>query len=154
MQKWTRQQQTSLGGGRGASSLRLAATLGHLRLFMQRSIERWAIPTCSIAVLILLLVGLKGDRARSLSSPYRNMEIRNAAPASEEDACSSTMFPSSWTAEASTLGDTPGGDIVPVRSVADPYPSLHISCFTTGWVETAPPAWPSRLRKFAGRPPE
>jgi len=92
---------------------------------MQRSIERWAIPTCSIAVLILLLVGLKGDRARSLSSPYRNMEIRNAAPASEEDACSSTMFPSSWTAEASTLGDTPGGDIVPVRSVADPYPSLH-----------------------------
>src|SRR5258708_33172305 len=98
MQKWTRQQQPSLGGGRGASSLRLAATLGHLRLFMQRSIERWAIPPCSIAVLILLLVGLKADRARSLSSSYRNMEMPNAAPAREEDACPSTMIPASWTA--------------------------------------------------------
>src|ERR1700720_3802081 len=125
MQKLTRQQQTSLGGGRGASSLSPAATLGHLRLCMRRSNERWAISTCLFAVLVLLL-GLKGDPTRFFFSLDRDAKIRNAVPETEsEDTCSSAMLPPSWTVEASTLVDVAGGDIVPVRSVADPYPSLH-----------------------------
>jgi DNA-binding beta-propeller fold protein YncE len=39
--------------------------------------------------------------------------------------CSSGMFPTSWTVEASELEGVAGGDIAPVRSIADPYPSLH-----------------------------
>jgi DNA-binding beta-propeller fold protein YncE len=39
--------------------------------------------------------------------------------------CSSNTFSTSWTVEASELEAVAGGDIVPVRSVADPYPSLH-----------------------------
>src|SRR6266404_1192613 len=126
MHKLTRQQQTSLGGGRRASSLSPAATLGHLRLCMRRSNERWAIPTCLVAVLVLLLLGLKGDPTRFFSSLDRDAKFRNAVPETEsEDTCSSTRLPPSWTVEASTLVDVAGGDIVPVRSVADPYPSLH-----------------------------
>lgn len=50
-----------------------------------------------------------------------------SAPAIGEftENCSSSMFPTSWTVEASELGGVAGGDIVPVRSIADPYPSLH-----------------------------
>jgi len=35
------------------------------------------------------------------------------------------MFATSWVVEASELAGVAGGDLVPVRSVADPYPSLH-----------------------------
>jgi hypothetical protein len=39
--------------------------------------------------------------------------------------CSQHVLAPSWTVEASELASVAGGDIVPVRSVADPYPSLH-----------------------------
>jgi len=93
---------------------------------MRRSNERWAIPTCLGAVLVLLLLGRKGDPAGFFSSLERDAKIRNSVPETEsEDTCSSSVLPPSWAVEASTLVDPVGGDIVPVRSVADPYPSLH-----------------------------
>ena len=86
---------------------------------MQRPNERWAILSCLGAVLVLLpLLALKGDPARFLSSLDGKEKTRSAQAETEsEDACSATM---SWTVEAATLGDAAGGDIVPVRSVADP----------------------------------
>jgi DNA-binding beta-propeller fold protein YncE len=39
--------------------------------------------------------------------------------------CSQNVLAPSWTVKASELASVAGGDIVPVRSVADPYPSLH-----------------------------
>jgi DNA-binding beta-propeller fold protein YncE len=93
---------------------------------MQRSIGRWAIPTCLAAVLVLLLFGLKGGPVGFFSSRDRDAKSRNSVTETEsEDNCSSGVLPPSWTVEASTLADAVGGDIVPVRSVADPYPSLH-----------------------------
>jgi DNA-binding beta-propeller fold protein YncE len=49
-----------------------------------------------------------------------------AIPISETaESCSSHTISTPWTVEASELEAAAGGDIVPVRSVADPYPSLH-----------------------------
>ncbi|HLZ12169.1 MAG TPA: hypothetical protein VKP58_06245 [Candidatus Acidoferrum sp.] len=49
-----------------------------------------------------------------------------AIPISETaESCSSNTISTPWTVEASELEAAAGGDIVPVRSVADPYPSLH-----------------------------
>jgi len=42
-----------------------------------------------------------------------------------QDACSTSTWSTPGIVEASELEKTTGGDIVPVRSVADPYPSLH-----------------------------
>lgn len=42
-----------------------------------------------------------------------------------DDACSAPSGSIPGTVEASELEQSNGGDIVPVRSVADPYPSLH-----------------------------
>jgi DNA-binding beta-propeller fold protein YncE len=39
--------------------------------------------------------------------------------------CSSSVLPTSWTVQASEREGVVGGDLVPVRSLADPYPSLH-----------------------------
>jgi len=41
------------------------------------------------------------------------------------DGCSTGMLSTPWTVEASDVEDVAGGDIAPVRTVADPYPSLH-----------------------------
>lgn len=45
--------------------------------------------------------------------------------ADEEDSCSPPSWSTPSTVQASELENMTGGDIVPVRSVADPYPSLH-----------------------------
>jgi DNA-binding beta-propeller fold protein YncE len=50
----------------------------------------------------------------------------SASPIAEPaENCSSNTLSTPWTVEASELEAVAGGDIVPVRSVADPYPSLH-----------------------------
>lgn len=41
------------------------------------------------------------------------------------EGCSTGMLFTPWTVEASDVADVAGGDIAPVRTVADPYPSLH-----------------------------
>ena len=41
------------------------------------------------------------------------------------EGCSTGMLSTPWTVEASDVEDVAGGDIAPVRTVADPYPSLH-----------------------------
>jgi DNA-binding beta-propeller fold protein YncE len=93
---------------------------------MQKSSSEWWTILACIGTVLVLAIGLNGGWTRFLPSPSADAEIRNAPPENEfEDTCSSTLLPTSWAVEASTLGDPAGGDIVPVRSVADPYPSLH-----------------------------
>src|ERR1700731_1861234 len=41
------------------------------------------------------------------------------------EGCSTGMLSTPWTVEASDVEDVAGGDIAPLRTVADPYPSLH-----------------------------
>jgi DNA-binding beta-propeller fold protein YncE len=49
----------------------------------------------------------------------------NTSADGDDVGCSQSVLAPSWKVEASELANVAGGDIVPVRSVADPYPSLH-----------------------------
>lgn len=76
------------------------------------------------AACLILLAGFVA--AISLVLPQKTPPLQGS-PATDESAenCSSGLFPRSWAVEASELPEAAGGDIVPVRSLADPYPSLH-----------------------------
>jgi len=74
-----------------------------------------------------LALGMLGGLVLSRSSSSTHLQD---APTNNQplEACSPEMLFTPQTVEASDLQnneDATGGDIVPVRSVADPYPSLH-----------------------------
>jgi DNA-binding beta-propeller fold protein YncE len=72
----------------------------------------------------VLLVGFVSALTAGL--PQKDRKAQRVASTYESvEACTSGIFPTPWTVEASDLDGVAGGDIVPVRSVADPYPSLH-----------------------------
>jgi 6-phosphogluconolactonase (cycloisomerase 2 family) len=90
---------------------------------MRRLIDAWRTPA-TLGACLTLLVSLAGGLALSLRSVEPNVPAFLAADESE-DACSTSSWSTPGIVEASELEKTTGGDIVPVRSVADPYPSLH-----------------------------
>jgi len=68
--------------------------------------------------------GLLGALVLCLSS--NSAEVPDTRTQDEQpEACSTGTLITPWTVEASGWEDVTGGDLVPVRSVADPYPSLH-----------------------------
>jgi DNA-binding beta-propeller fold protein YncE len=73
---------------------------------------------------LVLFVGFLG--ASVLVFLQKNTRTFSAIPVAEPaENCSSNTLSTPWTVEASELEAAAGGDIVPVRSIADPYPSLH-----------------------------
>src|SRR5258708_12169010 len=72
-----------------------------------------------------LVFGFVGSLLLYLSTDSISLEY--PLPLTESNQlCSPTQtFSTPWTVDASKLEDVAGGDIVPVRSLADPYPSLH-----------------------------
>src|SRR6266404_8201421 len=71
-----------------------------------------------------LVLGLLGSLTLSQSTDSSNSQYPLALTESNQP-CLSQTFSAPWTVDASELEDVAGGDIVPVRSLADPYPSLH-----------------------------
>jgi DNA-binding beta-propeller fold protein YncE len=73
---------------------------------------------------LVLFIGLLGA-----STPVflqKNTQTFGAISTAEPaENCSSNTFSTPWTVEASEFEAAAGSDIVPVRSIADPYPSLH-----------------------------
>lgn len=86
---------------------------------MEQSTQRWPfLPLAGTAFVLLF-----GSIAVVL---LHNENAPKGFPVVEtDDACSQSALAASWTVEAPSLERPAGGDIVPVRSVADPYPSLH-----------------------------
>jgi len=71
-----------------------------------------------------LVLGSIGSLLLSLPTDSISLEYPLAQESNE--LCSPTQtFSTPWTVDASELEDIAGGDIVPIRSLADPYPSLH-----------------------------
>jgi DNA-binding beta-propeller fold protein YncE len=91
---------------------------------MRPLIESWEALAKLGACLTLLLVGLAGSLALSLPIVEPNIPAF-LSDEDSQDACSTSSWSTLGTVEASELDKMTGGDIVPVRSVADPYPSLH-----------------------------
>jgi 6-phosphogluconolactonase (cycloisomerase 2 family) len=88
-----------------------------------RFFDSWETPA-KLAACLTLLLGLGAGLARTA----RNVEpINPALPADDDsqDGCSTPSWSTPGTVEASEVEEATGGDLVPVRSVADPYPSLH-----------------------------
>jgi hypothetical protein len=90
---------------------------------MQRLIQQKRLLANSGACLVFFL-GLMGVLSAGLPRKDTQAPGAQGIPESMEN-CSSGVFPASWTVEASEHESVAGGDIVPVRSVADPYTSLH-----------------------------
>jgi DNA-binding beta-propeller fold protein YncE len=77
-----------------------------------------------LGAALVLVVGLLGAAAPVFLQ--KSTQTFGAAGIAEPaENCSSNTFSTPWTVEASELEAVAGGDIVPVRSIADPYPSLH-----------------------------
>ncbi len=72
-----------------------------------------------------LVFGLISSLLLSLPTDSINLEYPLALTESNELCSPTQTFSTPWTVDASELEDVAGGDIVPVRSLADPYPSLH-----------------------------
>src|ERR1700746_1558695 len=72
-----------------------------------------------------LVFGLIGSLLLSLPTDSISLEYPLALTESNQLCSPTQTFSTPWTVDASELVDVAGGDIVPVRSVADPYPSLH-----------------------------
>ena len=72
-----------------------------------------------------LVFGLIGSLLLSLPTDSISLEYPLALTESNELCSPTQTFLTPWTVDASELEDVAGGDIVPVRSLADPYPSLH-----------------------------
>ena len=88
-----------------------------------RFFDSWETPA-KLAACLTLLLGLGAGLARTA----RNVEPNNPALLADDDsqdACSTPSWSTPGTVEASEVAKATGGDIVPVRSVADPYPSFH-----------------------------
>jgi len=92
-------------------------------LLMRRLVETWK-RAAKLGGCLTLLVSLAGGLVLSLRTVEPNLPGFLAADESP-DACSTSTWSTPGSVEASELEKTTGGDIVPVRSVADPYPSLH-----------------------------
>lgn len=87
---------------------------------MEQSTQRRPFLACMSTVAVLFL----GSSLTLLSA--RTADVPKAFPTDEsDDVCSQSVLPKFGTMEASSHGDPKGGDIVPERSVSDPYPSLH-----------------------------
>ena len=69
-------------------------------------------------------LSLLGGLVFCLSSNSTDLQDRPTQNQPSE-GCSTGMLSTPWTVEASDVEDVAGGDIAPVRTVADPYPSLH-----------------------------
>ena len=72
-----------------------------------------------------LVFGLIGSLLLSLPTDSISLEYPLTLTESNELCSPTQTFSTPWTVDASELEDVAGGDIVPVRSLADPYPSLH-----------------------------
>ena len=72
-----------------------------------------------------LVFGLIGSLLLSLPTDSISLQYPLALTESNQFCSPTQMFSTPWTVDASELEDVAGGDIVPVRSLADPYPSLH-----------------------------
>src|SRR5260370_24591984 len=72
-----------------------------------------------------LVFGLISSLLLSLPTDSINLEYPLALTESNEPCSPTQTFSTPWTVDASELEDVAGGDIVPVRSLSDPYPSLH-----------------------------
>jgi DNA-binding beta-propeller fold protein YncE len=90
---------------------------------MQRFIQQRRL-LARLGACLVFSAGLIGALTASLPEKDGQAPLALPMPESAEN-CSSGIFPASWTVEASELESVAGGDIVPVRSIADPYTSLH-----------------------------
>jgi DNA-binding beta-propeller fold protein YncE len=72
-----------------------------------------------------LVFGLIGSLLLSLPTDSISLQYPLALTESNQLCSPTQAFSTPWTVDASKLEDVAGGDIVPVRSLADPYPSLH-----------------------------
>src|SRR5258708_39210727 len=72
-----------------------------------------------------LVFGLIGSLLLSLPTDSISLQYPLALTESNQLCSPTQTFWAPWTVDASKLEDVAGGDIVPVRSLADPYPSLH-----------------------------
>ncbi|HKB90350.1 MAG TPA: hypothetical protein VKC60_07510 [Opitutaceae bacterium] len=72
-----------------------------------------------------LVFGLIGSLLLSLPTDSISLQYPLALTESNQLCSPTQTFSTPWTVDASKLEDVAGGDIVPVRSLADPYPSLH-----------------------------
>ena len=72
-----------------------------------------------------LVFGSIGTLLLSLPTDSISLEYPLALTESNQLCSPTQTFSTPWTVDASELEDVAGGDIVPVRSLADPYPSLH-----------------------------
>jgi DNA-binding beta-propeller fold protein YncE len=90
---------------------------------MRRFIDSWGTPA-KFGTCLALLVSLAAGLALCLPTPGPSISAVLAEDHSQ-DACSTSSWSTPVIVKASELENMTGGDIVPVRSVADPYPSLH-----------------------------
>jgi DNA-binding beta-propeller fold protein YncE len=90
---------------------------------MERFPKYWRI-LATFGACLAILVSVMSALTRRF--PKEDGEASSALPIGEfTEGCSSGMSSMPWTVEASELANVAGGDIVPVRSIADPYSSLH-----------------------------
>jgi 6-phosphogluconolactonase (cycloisomerase 2 family) len=90
---------------------------------MRSFFDSWETPA-KLGACLTLLTGLAGGLIHSLHSVEPDISAF-LADDDAQDACSTPSWSTPGIVEASELEKMTGGDIGPVRSVADPYPSLH-----------------------------
>jgi len=86
-------------------------------------IDTWE-PPARLGAGITLLIGIAGG----VSLSFRSVDPRVPAMLVDDDSqdtCSASRWSTPGIVEAAEIDKMTGGDIVPLRSVADPYPSLH-----------------------------
>ena len=87
---------------------------------MDMSTKRWGILACAGAALVLFAGSLA--LVQQPGSPV----LPTVVQADDlDETCSGVLVQASSSASAPSSGRVAGGDIVPVRSIEDPYPSLH-----------------------------
>src|SRR5712692_10417045 len=86
---------------------------------MENSMKRRASLACAGAFMVFIAGSLL------LLHPYSPTFPAVVQASDLDDPCSEAMVQLSTSGAASASGSVAGGDIVPVRSLADPYPSLH-----------------------------
>ncbi len=85
---------------------------------MRRSaIRPLAWGSAALAVLVLAL--------NFSTSPSRTSSRAALGDDDSDDSCSGTLIPAAYAANVPPSDVPAGGDIVPIRSISDPYPSLH-----------------------------
>ncbi len=86
---------------------------------MKRSgIRRLAWGSAALAILVLVL-------NFGTLRPPRTPQDSVLQDDDSDDSCSGALIPAAYAADVSAPDAPAGGDIVPIRAISDPYPSLH-----------------------------